>query len=432
MNKIEFEKILLLSLFLLLITIFVIEVIYLLPSPTGDEKYFINLIVNICNFNSFEVETTPQAQRGNPEWKMHGYLGFYILSKLNYSCETNIYFLLNYFLKILSVLLGFLIFKKNNLSLFNNLLCLFTIIVCQLYAPFRPETFSIFIYLLVLYLFCNKNFYLVGFFISALFFTHPTIFYLFGLIFLLNEYKIIFKNLKQLFIGFLIGIFIIHFTYEYSFFDYLLAPFNNSGTYNISVFKFDHLLEHYILNKKAPFFLLFFLFIYFLTFKINKLMILTLPFIFFFGPMTGLHEYNLIALVPLLLFVISKKTQPIIKLKFIFTLVIILMLTPYLSRNVYTIMYYGNNFNLTSKFIDNNLPNIRHLPSFVKFTNPNIKLKKSIQPENINFEDNFIDLYDVSGNRKGCKTLSDKKPGKKILSKKIFNSNSGYDVYVCK
>ena len=230
----------------------------------------------------------------------------------------------------------------------------------------------------------------------------------------------------------MIGIFIIHFTYEYSFFDYLLAPFNNSGTYNISGFKFDHLLEHYILNKKAPFFLLFFLFIYFLTFKINKLMILTLPFIFFFGPMTGLHEYNLIALVPLLLFVISKKAQPIIKLKFIFPLVIILMLTPYLSRNVYTIMYYGNNFNLTSKFIDNNLPNIRHLPSFVKFTNPNIKLKKSTQPENINFEDNFIDLYDVSGNRKRCKTLSDKKPGKKILSKKIFNSNSGYDVYVCK
>tara|TARA_Y100000992_G_C21271511_1_gene497184 strand:- start:2266 stop:3570 length:1305 start_codon:yes stop_codon:yes gene_type:complete len=432
MNKIGFEKISLFFLFTFLILIFFIEVIYLLPSPQGDEKYFVNLMVNICNFNTFEVETTPHAEKGQPEWKLHGYLGYYIFSKLNYSCETNIYFLLNYLVKILSILLGYFIFKKNNLDLFSNLLCLFTIIICQLYNPFRPETFSIFVYLLILYFFCIKNFYITGFFISALFFTHPTIFYLFGLFYLLNEYRIIFKNFKKLFLGFLIGIVVIHSSYEYSFFDYLLAPLNNSGTYNINGFKFDHLIEHYVLNKKAPFFLLIFLILYFYTFKINRLMILTLPFIFFFGPMTGLHEYNLLALIPLLLYLISKNgNSSKIKLKFILPIVIILMSIPYLSRNIYTIIYYGNNFELTAKFIETNKSKIRYLPTFIKFTNPKIKLKKNTQPENIIFEDKFVDLYDVSGNRKQCKTLSKKKPGKKIFGKKIFNSNSGYDVYVC-
>ncbi len=52
------------------------------------------------------------------------------------------------------------------------------------------------------------------------------------------------------------------------------------------------------------------------------------------------------------------------------------MLFPYLLRNIYTIIYHGNNFQLTSNFIAKNQNQIRYLPAFVKYTNPKIRLKK--------------------------------------------------------
>ena len=84
------------------ITIFVIEVVYLLPSQVGDDKYFINLASNICNSNSFTAETAPQAQNGNINWKHHGFFGYYLMSKLNITCGLRGYFFFNFIIKVIT------------------------------------------------------------------------------------------------------------------------------------------------------------------------------------------------------------------------------------------------------------------------------------------------------------------------------------------
>lgn len=422
------------SLYLLILSlIFIIEYIYFLPSPTGDDKDFIALTVNICNYNSFISETAPWAEVGSPEWKHHGFFGQYIFAKLNYSCETKIYYLLNFLVKIFSQILIFLIFIKfikNEKSLF---LILISVLASQLYTQFRPETFSILIYLIIIFLFLYKKFILSGFFFATLYYTQPTIFFLFSTLFLIFFYKKIFVNFLSLFFGSLVGLFIIIFFYEYSFVDYLMAPLRNSGTYSLKYFSFERLLANYILNKKAPFLIFYFFIIFFFLYRKKKLIIISLPLLVFFGPYTGMHEYNLIALIPLFIFVLEHLYKNEVKVsKLVYFSIIISIFLPYILRNMATVLVHGNNFVITSNYIKNSSNNLRYLPEFVKFTNPEIKLKYKTKVENKFFVNDLMHVYAVNGSRHNCKTLSGKNPGIIFFGFYIFNSNSSYDVYLCK
>jgi len=88
--------------FLLFFLSFVAEYIYNLPSPTGDDKFFINLFSNICLNNSFTSEFLPQFEG---KWEGHGFFREYLFGKLNYNCSIENYFLINFILKIITFFL---------------------------------------------------------------------------------------------------------------------------------------------------------------------------------------------------------------------------------------------------------------------------------------------------------------------------------------
>ena len=412
--------------FIILLCIFIIEYIYFLPSPTGDESIYLTLSVNICNYNSFFVE------RIGPEWKHHGFFGQYLFSKINYLCSTKIFYLLNFFVKVFSQILLFLILIKLIKNKENFFLILISALSSQLYTQFRPETFSILIYLIIIFFFINKRFILSGGAFSVLYYTHPTIWFLFSIIFLIFFYKKILINFICLFFGAAIGLITIIFFYEYSFIDYLFAPFRNSGSYNLKYFNIESLLQNYILNKRAIFFIFYFFLIYYFLCKKKKLLIISLPLLIFFGPYSGMHEYNLIALLPFFLILIRVLYKPELKFfKLIYISIIMSILLPYISRNMATIFVHGNNFFTTSNYIKNNIDNLRYLPEFIKYTNPEIKLKFHSQTQNQFFVNDLIQVHAVNGSRHNCKTLSGKSPEIVILGFKIFGSNTSYDVYLC-
>jgi hypothetical protein len=415
-----------------LFSVFIIEYIYLLPSPTGDDKDFINLTVNICNNNSFLAETTVQAQQGTPEWKHHGFFGQFLFAKLNYFCDTKIYYLLNFFVKFFTQIFLFLIFVK-----FIKTKSLFFILIAtlcsQLYTQFRPETFSILIYFIIIYFFLNEKFIFSGIFFAVLYYSQPTIFFLFSLIFIIFFYKKIFINFLSLSFGSILALISIIYFYQYSFFDYLIAPLKNSGSYELHYFSFERLLANYILNKKAPFFIFYFFLVFIFLFLKKKHILLSLPFLIYFGPFTGMHEYNLIAIIPFFLFLFEYSNKREIKFfKLIYLFIIVALFTPYITRNFFTILFHGNNFTLTSNYIKNNIDNLRYLPEFIKYTNPEVKLKYKTKVENKFFSNDFVDAYAVNGSRYNCETLSNKNPEISIFGFKLFSSNTSYDIYLCK
>ena len=97
------------------------------------------------------------------------------------------------------------------------------------------------------------------------------------------------------------------------------------------------------------------------------------------------------------------------------------------SRSLLTIYQHGNEFNNSKKFLNKNLDKIDILPSFGFLIIDDWKLNSTNKKL-------FYDTFSVNGSRNPCpgKNLKLKDHSLYILNNKIFNSNSGYGIYICK
>jgi hypothetical protein len=406
---------------------FITEYIFNLPSQIGDDKYYINLISNICYNNNFFAETS------KGKWLSHGFFREYLLGKLNYNCSIRNYFLINFLFKLLTFFFLINTFKKKNNFLLQPSLVFLTFL-CQTINSFRPEGFSILIIILILY--CREKFQsvLMGFFGSLLLFSQPTIFFLFGSIFFLLNYSFLLKNFLKQLLGFSIFFILAYNIYPYNILDYFNFT-NDAGVYEYKWFTLSQFFFNYIYTKFFPLFFLYFFILFIFLLKKKIILITTLPVIIIFGPLSGMHEYNLMAITPYIAFCVLNLCKLSEKKIFVY-MTIFIFVFGYLSfflRNLLTMYKFGNNYSITSDYIKKNIENINILPSFVKFTNPEVHLKINSTPTNSKIINNKykINLFEVNGTRKNCPTLSTLNPSLTILDYKLFNSNSSYDVYIC-
>ena len=167
--------------------------------------------------------------------------------------------------------------------------------------------------------------------------------------------------------------------------------------------------------------------------KKKNTLVIGIPFFIFFGPASGLHEYNLFFIITIIIIqFLNKFYDEIYFFKLLFLIFFLGSIAfPYFSRNILTISNHGNNLKTTQNFLDTYQNQIRTFPSFVKMTNPNIRLKNLTNPTNFENFDFSFDVYSVNDNKLNCPTLSKKNPNILIDDFKIFNSNSSYDVYIC-
>ena len=177
----------------------------------------------------------------------------------------------------------------------------------------------------------------------------------------------------------------------------------------------------------------------FLVYK-KKLLILTLPFVFFIGPNNPLANYVLISLIPLFLILVicsdDNKLPNEKFLKYLFSLILIISslgLAQYFSRNVFTAIQYSDELNKTKKFLLKNQSKIKIYPSFSFIIDENFKFI-SMGGKSNNIDDFNLKIYSINGRRNPCnkKNFYKNDPQQiKLFSKKIFNSNSGYGIWVC-
>lgn len=451
-NKINLNFLLIFLLTIVFLFIFVIEVIFFLPSPTGDDLWFLKLTFNICRDNSFVAtdHSIFNYYSISLPWTTHGWLGQYVSAKLNLNCSIRALFLISFFTKLLTSLTIYLIFKKNNLnSIYKYFLIFFTLVV-QLKLQFRPEAFCILIYFLLIYNFTKNNFFTSGIILTCLFFIQPSIFifvFLFGIIIF---FKKILKNLTYIFIGILISLVFILYIYPYSLEEFVLGLWNHRSA-NLGAntflesgfsnqFKIDF-LKHYLLTTYLPFFsILFFLTYMHLIFK-DKLLILLFPFVFFFGLNIPTANYNIISITPFCLFFsIFLYKKKISYTKFIpilisFSLIVSsLGFAQYFLRNSLTALKFSNEFNLTKKFLLMNINNIDTFPGFAFLMDEKLKFV-SIGSDQDKKIDRKLKVFAINGLNPPCNQEMYAKNNYqpvKIFSKKIFNSNSGYGIWLCK
>ena len=450
-HKSLLNNFLLITLLTIFITIFFLEVIYYLPSPSGDSLWFLKLSFNICRDNLF-VSTNPSIFIINSEalpWTAHGWFNQYIMAKLNYNCSLKGIFIFNYFIKIFSSILIYLILKEKKIPFIYIYLLIFLTIIIQLKLQFRPETFSIFLYLLLIYNFFKKYFLIVGILLALTFFTQPTLFCLislFGVIIYFNEFI---RNYFKIFLGFLICFSLLIDIYPYTFLEYIDGLWGQKNSLEgpntlldsgFNQLYIQNIKSYYIKTDFLPFsgFLILFAYL-FLVYK-KKLLILTLPFVFFIGPNNPLANYVLISLIPLFLILVicsdDNKLPNEKFLKYLFSLILIISslgLAQYFSRNVFTAIQYSDELNKTKKFLLKNQSKIKIYPSFSFIIDENFKFISMGEKSN-NIDDFNLKIYSINGRRNPCnkKNFYKNDPQQiKLFSKKIFNSNSGYGIWVC-
>lgn len=427
---------------------FIIEVIYLLPSTVGDSPWFLSLSFNICRENLFiglkDIEYHRDVSHG--AWVEHGWFMQYILAKFNFFCSIRGVYLINFLIKIATSLAFFNILKKVEKNDFYIAIIIIYVFLLQIKLDFRPETLSILIYLLIYNFIILKKYFFVGAMFALLFFTHIIIFLFIGLFLLISFYKDLLKlnNFFYYFSGFVIFLFLLDIIYPFSILDYLSGLLSNRFTRggmgtvlitdNINEW-FGLFIDYWIFGKFIPLWGLLFIILYAGISINNFLFLIALPFIWYFGPHIPIGDYYMIGLTPFL-FILKyknfKKTNIffIYKKKFFYFLALLLFLSSaqIFSRNILTITQHGEEFNNTKKFIEKNLEKIHRLPSFGSMMISNWKV------DDEDSKDFLYDLYVVNGSRNPCpdKLLNEKNHSIYILNYKIYNSNSGYGVYICK
>ena len=433
---------------LFFVLVFIVEVIYFYPSPGIDSLWFLSLGFNICREDLFIGLRSMSYSRDSmmEEWVGHGWFMQYILAKFNFSCSIRGIYFINFIIKIATSFIIYQNLKNKEKDNFFLALIIFCIFLLQIKLEFRPETLSVLIYSLIYFCFKSKRFFVVGSLFAVLFFTQFIIMCFVGLLSLIYFYKDIFK-LKNFFyagLGFIIIIFLLDTIYPYSIPDYINGLISNKGmrsgigvslvTDNFELWLKDF-YEFFIFPVFIPLWGVLFLIIY-TNIAINNIWVLiTLPFVWYFGPHVPMGSYYLQGLTPLLLILQYENINKVnffTKYKKIFfyflTIFVFFSFTLIFSRNILTIIQHGNEIKYTRNFLEKNLKKIDLLPSFGSLLIQDWKLKNK---KNENF---LYDLYSVNGSRNPCpdKILEKKDHAIYILNYKIFNSNSGYGIYICK
>jgi len=450
-NSFFVNKFLIINLFIIFVAIFFLEFLYFLPSPTGDDLWFLKLSFNICRDNLF-VSTDHSVFKVNAEalpWTTHGWFNQYLMAKLNFNCSLKGIFIFSFFVKIFSSILIYLILKDKKLKFIYTFILILLTLSIQLKLQFRPESFSIFLYLLLIYIFFRNYFFIFGILLAVIFFTQPIICFficLFGSIIYFNQLII---NYNKILLGIFLSSSLLIYIYPYSFFDFLNGLWHHKsaleGSYTlldggINQVYLKNLVTYFIKTTFLPFFGILFLYSYFFLIFKQRLLIFTIPFIFFFGPNTPMANYYLICLTPLLLILLTKLTNSKSfnskKTSYLFSLTLIvsiLGLSQYFLRNISTVFYYSEELDKTKKFLLTNKNKIEIYPGFSFMLDKSLKFV-SLGNKNKEKIDSNLKIYSINGYRNRCIeniNYKNKSQEIKIFSKKIFNSNSGYGIWVC-
>lgn len=437
----------------LLFLIFIFEVIYLLPSPTADGVHFLKLSFNICRTGDFVSPGTPAGDK----WLYHGWIPWLVLSKINFNCSLTIAFFFNYIVRIITLYFFFKIFQSY-LSKNYLVLTLIFILSIQVSLQFRPEVFALMLCVLIFYFYVKDFFFIIPIFFAFLFCTHLVYFgfmSLFFIVFFANEF--IKKKFFFLYIfNFFLTLAVLDFYYPYGILENLKKIISlNSGTWSAgSSFDPSLLFTYYFLGNIPGgsfvfFFGFIFIFLIFINLAINKKFILIIPFIYFFSFRNIPGNYYMIGFLPIFIIIfflnskdhifdLIKKFSKTSKLYFILIfLSFFLNFSYFLSKNFFTTIYFNEDLKVTRNFLIKNFKTIDRFPVFAFFLGQNINYEKysvkSCASCNLLKSNKKYNLFEQNGRRNPCPNnqIVKKKYHIKFLNFKLFNSNTGYGVYVC-
>lgn len=415
-----------------------IEAFWLLPSPVADTVYFLTASINYCQSGFLGTTTFPIDPTGHARMVWHGFVSPMLFGLFSPGCSALGFYVTLWAIKAVTTAgIVRLSHARQAAPLSICGLAAFTL-AAQTLIAFRPETLGILFIVLSELAFEYEFPVLFGVVLGSLLCTQPTVAGLYGLVLLIARFKWLWERRLSICAGYLGAVVVLLTWYPFPLRDLITGIGLQAklliGRTDGSVW------WYYIVVPFLPLWGALFLISWAYLIARNWLFLLLAPAFWYFGPRLPPTYYNLIpiniALMTIASTRLSKRANSFIALASLAIGSLGLgMLT---MRDVLTIARYGDTFHATrglvSKIIDNGARLDSSRASFIALTNPNLRVTDPNVAPAHGSTGKMIEVFSVNGRRASpCGSQASHDAVSLGIGRfTLFNTNSGWMIYVCR
>jgi hypothetical protein len=411
-----------------------IEGIWLLPSPVGDSIYFLTASVNYCQSGFLGTTAFPIDPSGQSRMVWHGFVSPMLFGALNSGCSAPVFYTTLWLIKVLTAAAILLVARNRGYSFAAAVGAVMLTLAAQSCIAFRPESVAILLIVLAELAIDGKQPILLGALMGSLLCTQPTVAGLHGLVLILAR-PVLLRDWWKIGVGYAIAAAALLAIYPFPIAD-LIGGILLQAKHLVGRNDGD-VASYYLSFPLLPGWSVLLIASGFVIARRRPLLLLTLPVFYFFGPRVPPTFYNLLPSCVLLLLiacsVASRRTETWLGIAS--CLVGTLGLALLTMRDAMTVVRYGDTFSVTRSEVRAMVADgarIAVAPAFLSLTNPELHITA---PRATGGAPGRypVELYAVNGHPNApCASRHAATPvSLKLWNRTLFNSNSGWTVYVC-
>ena len=365
----------------------------------------------------------------------HGFVSPMVFGALNPGCSASWFYLVLWGIKALTAVGILTLARRRGYSPVVTCGLAAFALIAQSVIAFRPETPAILFIVAAELAFEFDRPIALGLVMGTLLCTQPTVAGMHGLVLLIARFKWLWDRKSWIGAGYASAVLLLLMWYPYSLSDLiggialqakLLMGRNEGG-----------LLWYYVLNSFLPLWSALLLAAWWLAILENRFFIALAPALWFFGPRLPPTYYNLVPICFVLMVLActwsSRRAADVLGAASL--LVAALGLTLLTTRDVLTVARYGDTFEATRRSVGRLAADgatFGALPYFIALTNPALRVTDPNAPSGAGpARDGAVSAYAVNG-LPTSPCGGDQPVSLGIGPLKLFNTNSGWMIYVCR
>jgi hypothetical protein len=416
---------------------FILEYLFLLPSPVGDPAYFITATANYCRAGFLGTTAFPIDPSGQSRMIWHGFVSPMLFRALSFSCEAQDFYLGLWLIKVATVVSIMTLARWRNYPALPTFGAALLALAAQTSIGFRPETLAI-LWVVLAELASERGRYLaLGAIAAALLCTQPTVagIYVATMVILRTE---LIKHWLAIAVGGSGALLVLLFLYPFPILDLIQGV--GLQAHRLIGRSDGGVIGYYLLMPALPGWILLLILAAIPVARRRPALLLLIPVLWFFGPRVPPIYYNLVPTCILLILVGVGWATPKFA-KFLGAAAIasgLLGLGFVGARDSLTVLRYGNTFAATRNQVAQLAAagfSFASVPAFLALTNPELRFTDpTASPRQAVQAATRVTIFAANGTpHSPCRGDGSVAPTVKLAIGPwtFFNSNSGWMIYVC-
>lgn len=414
---------------------FVLEVVYLLPSPVGDSEFFLTSSVNLCSNGFFGTSAYPIDPSGQARYVWHGFVSPMLYSALDVGCSARGYYLVAWVLQLLTCASVMLFARVRGMSLVPAVGMAFLVLAAQTTIGFRPEAVAVLLIILAEIAIQFRQYAALGALAGTLACTQPTVAAIYAVAMVLLRPELLRQWLPAA-AGAIAAVLLLLWIYPFPPADLLAGILLQAkklvGRDDGSV------VSYYLLLPSLPAWGLLLLGVVTLAARQRPLLLLLAPLVWFFGPRVPPVYYNLIPLCVLLVaFCLATASVRIAGYVGMASLLVGATGLGFVSlRDGLTVQRFGDTFSQTRSQVAALVAggaNLAEVSSIVALTNPELEITNPRRaPPPVVVGGDHVSIAAVNGMPRAPCAATPRDVSLYLGTIKLFKSNSGWMIHVCR